>query len=864
MKRLSTAFTAALLIGCAGTDDPATGARDPLPQLVPGALRAGAAEGTLKLPAGTPLSGFTARCNCLGGQSRPSDQRGSNYVTNFVPSTGHHVRPTTKAVWIENGDEHLVMLKHDVIYSFDGLVEEITRRLEEATGEELMGRVTHSANHNHSSYGTFSKHVGLFLGHDKFNRENFERMVEQTVEVALQAYNNRRDAALGAGWAKDWDPDDLIYSDRRSENRELVVFDDMGPEQGGKDPYLHVLRIDDATTDDPIAVVMGWGMHPYVLGERNSLATADATQLIEEEIAEHFADAEAPVVAMFIQTAGGDAAVRGTDTGWARMETIGIRAAEAVLDLWEAIPTKSGPFTIETQSRSVDMGGHSHRVTRGGEVDWYYLPFDPDESFQPDDEVFDADGNIISPLDEWNTEFGAAFCGSGSFDLPVGGLASRHEVYSSCMQIDLLSRLVLAFFDLSEEEAELPLDGMSQTYTAASRISGVPTRFHDGEEAEEDLLLAFFPGEVTHMYAEMWRRRAARELGLRNTIGFGYSMDHEGYLLVAEDWMVGGYEPDISFHGPLSGEWIMENVVEYSDRLLSTPVKEGFDPRKGPFDYRDYPLPTLEPDLSPDAGTLLTNSTLPEFIWIPPDFTLDLHIDEEVPRINGMIQVAWIGGDPGVDDPRVTLQRENEAGEWEAVRTAAGKELNEDYHDFALTWTPDPPRPASAQQTHYWWAVWQSVGHIKDRAGLPEGRYRLHVRGSRYTGGATTWPWPSEAYEVTSEAFTIVPEQLTLAWVDGSFTASLSARPDGFRLIELDGFSRGHNPVRGPLTVACAVGGDALTFTVDAGAHVGPGGSSGRRTAVDVSDCDDVEAGVRVSDVYGNEGAYGTAPPNFD
>jgi hypothetical protein len=31
-----------------------------------------------------------------------------------------HVRPRIKAVWIENGDQHLVMTKSDVIYSFDG------------------------------------------------------------------------------------------------------------------------------------------------------------------------------------------------------------------------------------------------------------------------------------------------------------------------------------------------------------------------------------------------------------------------------------------------------------------------------------------------------------------------------------------------------------------------------------------------------------------------------------------------------------------------------------------------------------------------------------------------------------------------
>ena len=59
-------------------------------------------------------------------------------------------------------------------------------------------------------------------------------------DVALEAYAGLEPAAIGSGWARDWDPADEVYRDRRGENNELVVWDDAEPGYG-KDPYLHVL-----------------------------------------------------------------------------------------------------------------------------------------------------------------------------------------------------------------------------------------------------------------------------------------------------------------------------------------------------------------------------------------------------------------------------------------------------------------------------------------------------------------------------------------------------------------------------------------------------------------------------------------------
>lgn len=841
----------ALLAACAveGDDLGDTDEGPPPPPLVAGAPMAGAAEGTLKLPVGTPLAGFTARCGCLGSFSK-QDDRDSAYNSAFIESTGVHVRPTIKALWIENGDKHLVITKTDTIYSFDGLVDHVTERLEELTGEELSGMVIHNTNHNHSSYGTFSQHTGLFLGHDKFNRENHERMVEQIVQVAYEAYQTRQAASIGVGQAKDWDPTNRVYSDRRGENNDLVMWDDMGPEQGGKDPYLSVIRVDAVETGDPIAVAFSWGMHPFVFGERMSLATGDATVLAEMEVAESF---DTPVVAMFLQGPAGDTSVRGSDDGWARMETVGVYARDPILDLWAATKTSSEDILVETYSRSVPMNREAVHVTRNGTVDWKYPPYKPSELYKADDIIYTPDGEIDPKFDEFNTNTGAVFCGSGDFDLPVGGLVGTQATpYKSCMQIGFMTILLETFFRLEPEQVTVPLDGMRTTYTAASKLSGVPMRRADGSDVTTDLLMAFFPGEPLHMFAEQFRRRAKAELGVEDAIVFGYSMDHEGYLAIPEDWLLGGYEPDITFWGPLAAEYVMEDVLAYGESVLNTDLAEPFDPKRGPDTYPEVPLETEQPDITPEAGTKLTNATLPDYYWVPEGFRVDLDVPEEVPRITGMIQVGWIGGDPGVDDPRVTLQREVAEGVWEAVTSHTGRPINDDMQDFAIGYTPDPLFPSSVQQTHYWWTVWQAVGHIRDRAGLPEGTYRLHIQGHKYTGGNTTYPWNSEAYEVVGDAFTIVPAQVTLSndVARMGFWASLEGPADSFRMIDIDGRSRGHNPLRGDLTVSWT--------TVESGTFeevLTAGAPEGNRTLVPWPAGETVTA-VTVTDAYGNTGTW--------
>ena len=165
-------FALSVLIGCNTNSTPDF--PEPAP-LVAGAPLVGAAQADFKLPVGTPLSGYTSRCSCSGGFSRP-DKRDSAYNYTFVESAGVQTTPGIAAIWLDNGDDHLVTIKTDTIYSFDRLPTVISERLEELTGEELTGKVVHTTTHSHSSWGSFSQAMSFYLGSDRYNEETFQRL----------------------------------------------------------------------------------------------------------------------------------------------------------------------------------------------------------------------------------------------------------------------------------------------------------------------------------------------------------------------------------------------------------------------------------------------------------------------------------------------------------------------------------------------------------------------------------------------------------------------------------------------------------------------------------------------------------------
>lgn len=837
----------------AETCDPVAAQAD-APAIVPGAPYAAAAEAYLELPVGTPLSGYTSRCDCFGGDG-DADRRDSAYTTEFAASAGVQTPIPVKAFWIANGDQDLVVLKVDVIYSFDGLVEEMEKRLTAATGRPMDGKVVVATNHSHSSHGDFSDQITFYLGSDKFNYEVFTRLADAAEDVAVRAYEGLQPAKIGVGYAKDWDPDDLVYNDRRRDNDDLQVWDDI-PAGNYKDPHLTMMRID-TLDDQPIGVLFNFGIHGTTLDADNPMISIDAPGHVEQVFQERF---DTPVVVALLQGAAGDASPSGSDRGYARMETVGEYAADALETLWSSIPTAATDIRLESTSRSIDQTHDNIRVTRGGTVDLYYTPLQGGEDyadFEPDNVVYAEDGSILSPIDEYNLPYGGAFCGEDPAYLPGFAPATAFP-YVNCVDVSKMLAVIAGFFDLTDQEAPLPIPESERAAFTAARIGPLPILQADGTTVTDDFFMGFFPGETTAMFTEQFRRRAKDELGFEHAMAVGYAQDHEGYLLIPEDWLQGGYEIDINVWGPLQGEHIMEQLLVASQEVLTTDVVEHPDPcnQYQPTDYEKYgawELPTFAPEATPEAGTLLT--TPPSYLWSPlyTDDERDAGVQPsilapgEVARVQGLVEMAWIGGDPGVDYPDVTLER-FEDGAWETVLTGSGRPVSRG-PDILLAHTPDPLLPFETAQTHYWYAAWQAVGHVDDRAGLPLGTYRLKVTGRTYTGSSTTYPWESAEYTVEGPAFELTPAAVTVGVSGTDITATIPAPARGYRLVGLDGDYRGNNPLPDDMATLTFTYADGSTSTVEA-VGVRSGGVTTFAGALLFG-----ALRVEVTDIYGNTGA---------
>ncbi len=547
LRRLSVVSLLAL-VGCPVEPDAAAVCdeakeNEGAPEIVAGAPQAGVAETFVDLPVGTPLSGYTSRCSCFGGEGK-ADRRDSQYKSKFAPSAGVQTRVPAKAFWISNGDQDLVILKLDVIYSFDGLVEALEASIEAETGRSMDGKVVVATSHSHASYGDFSDQVTYYLGSDRFNAEVFERLVSTMTEVAVTAFDGLQPAKLGIGRAKDWDGGQ-VYHDRRGDNDALQMFEDI-PAGSYKDPYLTMIRID-TLDDQPLGVLFNFGMHGTVLGGESPMISVDAPGHVELAFEETF---DTPVVVAMLQSGGGDASPGGSDSFYASLETVGEYAAGPIHDLWSATKTAADPIRLETASRSVPELRDDIHVTRDGTVDWYYPKYDAD--YTPDLVVYNDDGSLAAPMDEFNTEHGAAFCGENPAYLP-GYAPAQVFPYDQCVDITKMMDLIAGFFDLSGEERALPLPEAQRAGVTATRFGPVPIHDETGVDTVDEFLIGFFPGETTAMYTEQFRRRAASELGFEHIMAVGYAQDHEGYLLLPEDWLLGGYEADINVWGPLQG-----------------------------------------------------------------------------------------------------------------------------------------------------------------------------------------------------------------------------------------------------------------------------------------------------------------------
>lgn len=839
------------------------------PEITSGALMAGASSGTLDLPVGLPLSGFTGRDIALGGDPG-ADTRSSDYTTDFQASAGWQTAIPVQTLWLSDGTRHSVIVRLDLIYSWDELTEEIGRRLSVETGLDLTDSVFTITSHSHASPGTFTNATLFFLGSDVFSREVFNRIVDDAVAHAMSAYEDLVPAKAGLGVDLDFDPigDDTLFRDRREENDDLLGPGGTPTGQGWKDQRASMLRVD-AVSGEPIAALFNFGIHGTVMGGSNTLASIEAPGHIGLLMQQRYPGPEW----IFGQGAGGDASPAGRHSDFARMEYLAEVAAERILSLYESVELSQDPIILEPLQRYIPQNRDDIFVTRNGTVDLRYQPWDPEwTEFPPfaDEQVYDADGNILSPLDEFWAQYGAALCGDPTITLPTLGLGVELTEYKSCITMDagyVLFRIAFPeYFPSREESWDLPLPCTQTAMLGALGMQGLTvTTIGNGttDSAAKDVVFAFAPGEPTTLWTQFLRERARTEKGIDEVVVLGYAMDHEGYLLTADDWLLGGYEPSISVWGPLQGEAMLERFLDLLP-LATSPVgeDENWPDWPGETVYRDRTIPLVVPDASPQAGT--SPETIPEFTFVRPGQSPPAGAQPEptVRRMQDNARFVFWGNDPAMGNPSIGVEREVATDTWEPLLTPRGDPIDDSLPDLIVTYTPlplagnvDEPDPV---RDHLYVAEWQAVNTwagLETVPALPLGRYRLVASGMSRDPGDESPPFDGIAWSSASDAIEVIPATVDLQVVDASdpsavmLQARYVAPLAGFRLLHMD--SDRHQPV--PLVAASSglelsVAGAAVAVesTVDEGGWT--------RILADLSG----ESGtitVGVDDGFGNSGS---------
>lgn len=799
------------------------------------ALNAGAAEAVLPMPIGTALGAYTARAGFLG-TAGTVDLRKVAISGAFNPSIGIESAPRVKALALTAGDETVVILKVDLGLLWEGMVFDLESRL----GEDFRGKVLITASHSHSAWGQFSAHIGLQVGVGTMRATIYKRFLDTFEATARAALEARVPAKIGFFADSNFDPDDNITRDRRGENNVLPGGDQ-------KDTHFFMIRVDTAD-GTPLAALPVFGMHGTLNGEENSFASTDSIGGIERHFEESF---DTPVVVMHLQGAGSDVSPTGRGDldcsipagdvddapcfEWLTADGLGRTALPVMRAAWESAGTSMvSELEIEMLTRTIELGPKPETFAiRDGSVG--YAPFVLDRV--ADREVFDSSGALISPIDEFNAPVGAALCETDYPIFPAGLMPGTDDLppYGSCVRLDTAGEILGQLLGLNfDSDATHPVCQTTRTTLSALRLG--------------DYVFGTLPGEPSMPLVELIREKSP--VAGDKTILLGYAQGHVGYMLRPEDWLLGGYEPSVTFWGPLEAEYIAERLIDLLP-LATTATREdamadGVDRFAPALPVDSYPIDVP----APMAGTI--PAEVPERVWLRSGLPASAQPDATVPRVSGIARFVWIGDDPMTITPTVTLEREDTPGSntYSTVTRRSGRTLSEG--EILLMSTSLPVRRVGSEpQTHYYAVEWQAVPWVgavdgataidglEAIAGVPLGNYRFRVKG--------------DTYEITSDTFAVGPVGLQIGASRNGNNISAGVRvsaPKGYRLLALEEASNKAVLIRGgtctvELTLA---GGGTVSFTDQT---IGANGI----VTVDAGTDGPNVTSVRVTDAFGNTGS---------
>lgn len=654
---------------------------EPVPLGRPGQLYAGVGVAPIDFPIGVSMAGY-------GGRAGPQ----TPYNVTLGGSDRVFDVQDGRALVLTTDEDLLIVLRLPLGWSTDYLRSLVARKLQKMTesaefpnGINYMSRIVTVATHSHSGPGRFwnllpETGLGVF-GHGTFSREMVERYATAFAQAIKLALDDLQPARFGYTIVDDFDPERHIHSDRRGESPPFL------------DDRLMVWRVEDLS-GRPMMGAVNFALHGTHMQE--TWLTGDVAGGIET-IASQRLSAEAGAFApvMFLNGNAGNVSPRGdasTDVSWGKVQTLGHLVWPIFRAAWEAAEMRA----------DIDLEVVNRRIP----IDYDLLGYD-------------------ATVPDFRDPLGKPFTYGGFSCVPEGREAGEPDYMDGALGCRL---------DL-ESFVGHPSVQVHKTSLTAFRI--------------DDLVVTTLPGEPTSELGMLLAEgveadaAAAGRAGVR-ALNFGYSQDHQLYLVTPEDWFRGGYEASQNWFGWNLGIYIAGEARSLA-RELFTPTRE---------EASDAIKPTWWPNLRDDTVAPTDTPEPIGAITTPPP--------GRVAR-GALVEMWWNGGHPGVDLPWVVLEQQNERGGFEPLYRSPGVIFDDKGFESLKIYS------GNYREVHAWTIRWEFPFDF------PLGTYRLRVVGEARRGGVTV------PYDAASAGFELVPAALAVhrrTVVDRRVTVDFTL-PDG-------------------------------------------------------------------------------------
>jgi hypothetical protein len=206
----------------------------------------------------------------------------SQWLLGYGPrqSTGVHDHLYHRIIAMDDGRTQFFLVSTDLCLYSPGVYDQVTTELEKQTGIKPL-QVWWSTTHTHSAPEVGPPGVaGIFMGqryHHEHNNEYSERVEKALIEGIKQARSRLEPARLGVGWGFA-----AANINRRARDIEGEAFLGLNPD-GPADRSIGLIRLEKAD-GTPLALIANYAMHGTVLGDGNSLISADAPGIVAEYV----------------------------------------------------------------------------------------------------------------------------------------------------------------------------------------------------------------------------------------------------------------------------------------------------------------------------------------------------------------------------------------------------------------------------------------------------------------------------------------------------------------------------------------------------------------------------------------------------